>query len=228
MDEKGVTVAIPMRWIVGFGVVGLALGFGSAFVVGPLVNWLLGLIGDAPGPLRLAATLPMEWAIPVLALLGLCLGVWVGREWRRENGETTVSAEGVTVRRGGAGHHVPRAQISGVFTDGYELILVSQSTNELLRTATDQILIGRLQQAFEGLGYLWQGTADPHENDFVTWIDGKGSLDDRAHLLLRVRQRARTDKQSGAADGARDDLRDLGIVVRDRDDAQQYRLASRR
>lgn len=109
-----------------------------------------------------------------------------------------------------------------------ELVLVDQSTSELLRTATDQTLVARLQHAFEGLGYPWQGTTDPHENDFVTWIHGKSPLDAQARALLRARQRARTDKQSGAADDARDCLRELGIVVRDRDDAQQYRVVPHR
>lgn len=46
-----------------------------------------------------------------------------------------------------------------------------------------------------------------------------GRLDD----LLRTRQRALTDKRMGAADDARDELRSLGVVVRDRDHKQQYR-----
>lgn len=228
MAEEEVTIAIPTKWIVGFGVAGATVGFGSAFVVGPIVSWLLGLIGDAPGPLRLAATLPLEWAIPALALVGLCLGIWVGREWQKDHGDTTISSEGVTIRRGGSGHHVARDQVSGVFTDGHELILIDQSTKELLRTPTDQILVTRLQQAFEGLGYPWQGTSDPLEKDFVTWIDGKDPLDARAHALLRARHRAQADKQSGSAEDARDDLRDLGIIVRDRDKAQQYRVVPHR
>lgn len=82
MAENEVTVAIPMPWMIGFGIAGAGLGFGSAFVVGPLVNWLLGLIGDVPGPMRLAAALPVEWAIPVLTVAGVCLGALVGRQWQ--------------------------------------------------------------------------------------------------------------------------------------------------
>ena len=71
MAENTVNVSIPRRWIVGMHAAGALLGFGAAFVIGPLVTWLLGLAGDAPGPLRLAAGLPLVWAIPVLTLAGL-------------------------------------------------------------------------------------------------------------------------------------------------------------
>lgn len=58
MAENSINVSIPRRWIVGMHVSGALLGFGAAFVIGPLVTWLLGFAGDAPGPLRLAAGLP--------------------------------------------------------------------------------------------------------------------------------------------------------------------------
>lgn len=73
---------------------GAALGFGAAFVIGPVVTWLLGLVGDAPGPLRLAAALPLEWSVPVLTLAGLCVGIWLAHEWQKENGSLTVASEG--------------------------------------------------------------------------------------------------------------------------------------
>lgn len=74
MAENSINVSIPRRWIVGMHVSGALLGFGAAFVIGPLVTWLLGFAGDAPGPLRLAAGLPLVWAIPVLTLVGLGVG----------------------------------------------------------------------------------------------------------------------------------------------------------
>lgn len=224
MAENQVAIAIPGRWIVGVRIAGAVLGVGAAFVIGPIVSWLLGLSGDAPGPLRLAAGLPLVWAIPVLTIAGLGLGFWITREWQKENGIITVSPDGVTVQRGGTGTHVGRDRISEVFSDGRDLILVDKQTNELLRAKTDKILLSRLRQAFEGLGYPWQGTTDPHEQDFVTWVDGNGLIDGRAQDLLRARQRALADKRSGAAEDAHDELRDRGIVVRDRNDAQQYRV----
>lgn len=226
MPEDKVSIAISTRWLVGFGIAGATVGFGAAFIVGPVVDWLIGMVGDAPGPLRLAATLPTMWAIPVLAIAGLCVGVQVGRQWQKECGVTTISAEGVTVQRGGTGHHVAREEIRGVFIDGDDLVLVDHQSAELLRTATDQTLAMRLQRALDKFSYPWQGTTNPHEQEFAVWVDGRGPLDARAQALLRARQRALADKRIGAAEDARDQLRDLGITVRDRDDAQQYRVVT--
>lgn len=223
MAENSINVSIPRRWIVGIHVSGAVLGFGAAFVIGPLVTWLLGFVGDAPGPLRLAAGLPLVWAIPVLTLVGLGVGAWFSRVWQKENGTIAITSEGVTVHRAGSSRHVARGRIGGVFTDSRDLVVIDSASNELLRVPTDKVLVHRLHAAFEHFAYPWQGTRDPRDHTFETWIDGSGSLDDRAHDLLRTRQRALADKRPGAAEDARDELRDLGIAVRDRHDTQQYR-----
>src|SRR5699024_12397831 len=90
---------------------------------------------------------------------------------------------------------------------------------------SSSLFAGRLHAAFEAFDYPWRGTADPHENEYAAWVAGTGPLDARAHDLLRARQRALRDAQPGAADHALDELRALGISVRDRRDGQQYRVA---
>ncbi|TYQ14523.1 UNVERIFIED_ORG: hypothetical protein L601_000100002600 [Gordonia westfalica J30] len=225
MAEDTVSVSIPRRWVIGTQLGGAVLGCGAAFVVGPLVTWLLGLAGDAPGPLRLAAGLPLVWAIPVLTLAGVGVGFWVAREWQKENGTITITREGVTVRRAGSNRHVTRERICAVFTDGRELILTDSATNELLRVKTDKVLVDRLRDAFERLDYSWHGTQDPYDHAFATWVDGSDQLGPHIHGLLRARQRALVDELPGAAENARDELRNLGIAVRDRHGAQQYRIA---
>lgn len=224
MNDQAISVSIPTRWVVGFHVAGAAVGFGAAFVVGPLVHWLLGMIGDAPGPLRLAALLPTMWAIPVLTLVGLIAGHLFASSWQKENGSFTITPEGVTHHHEGTGEHVSRSRIEGVFTDGRDLVLVDGRSAELLRTKADDVLFTGLKDAFEQHGYPWLGTSDPREEAFTSWIDGAGSLPDGAHELLRTRRRLLADKQTGGAEEVRDKLRNLGVMVRDRDDAQQYRV----
>ncbi|MEU3274432.1 hypothetical protein ABZ639_26620 [Saccharomonospora sp. NPDC006951] len=223
MTEHGVTITVPAGWLWLCRAGGAALGFGLAFVVGPVVDWLLGLAGDAPGPLRLAAGLPLVWAIPVLTLAGLAGGYWLAGQWRDEAGGIEVSEEGITLHRGGTGRHIDGAMIDAVFTDGKDLVILDAGTRELLRAPIDDVLAGRLREACERLGYAWQGTTDPREDAFTTWIDGSPTLDTHTHELFRARQRALADKKPGAAEKARDELRDLGLAVRDRKDGQQYR-----
>src|SRR5690606_837139 len=132
----------------------------------------------------------------------------------------------VTVHRAGSNRYVARERIGGVFTDGRDLIVTDSATNELLRVNTDKVLVDRLRDAFERFDYPWQGTRDPHDHAFATWVDGSGLLDARTHDLLRARQRALADKRPGAAEDARDELRNLGIAVRDRQPAQGLSCAS--
>lgn len=227
MAEKAVTVTIPASWMAGFTLVGAAAGIGASFIIGPVVNWLLGLIGEAPGPLRIAAALPLSIVIPVLCVVGICVGLAAARQWRREVGVVTISPEGVTVQRRGESRHIPSDQVSGAFVHNHHLVLVDRTTCELLRTKSEQALAERLRHGFETFGYPWHGTSDPHESDFVSWVDGTGPLDTRAHALLRARQHALTDSRLGAARQAWDELQALGISVRDHNDQQQYRTVPR-
>lgn len=221
--EPAVSVRLPGAWLWAVILVGAALGCGAAFAVGPLADWMTGLFDGAPGPLRLAAALPLGWAVPVLTLGGGVAGALVAGSWKDENPVVEVGADSVVVHDSVGGRHVERARIAEVFTDGRELVLRDADGREQIRTRVDSGLTGRLRSAFERHGYPWRGTADPHEADYAVWVDNAPGLEERAHALLRTRQRALADARTGAADEAREELRALGLSVRDRGKAQQYR-----
>lgn len=222
--EPPVTVRLPGTWLWAVVLIGAALGLGAAFAVGPLADWMIGLFDGAPGPLRLAAALPLVWAVPVLTLVGGVAGALLAGTWHDENPVIEVGADSVVVHDATGGRHVERARIAEVFTDGRELVLRAADGREHVRTRVDSGLAGRLRSAFERHSYPWRGTFDPHEADYTTWVDNGPGLDQSAHALLRTRQRALADDRAGAADEALDELRTLGISVRDRGgEAQQYR-----
>ncbi|MEV0375116.1 hypothetical protein AB0I10_36000 [Streptomyces sp. NPDC050636] len=221
--EPSVTVRLPGAWLWAVILGGAALGLGAAFAVGPLADWMISFFDGAPGPLRLAAALPLVWAVPVLTLVGGVAGALVAGAWHAENPVIEVGTDSVVVHNTTGGRHVERALVAEVFTDGRELVLRDADGREHVRTRVDNGLAGRLKSAFEQQGYPWRGTVDPHEADYTTWVDNAPGLEERVHTLLRMRQRALADDRTGAADEAREELRALGISVRDRDKAQQYR-----
>ncbi|MFJ1749126.1 hypothetical protein ACIOJD_23195 [Streptomyces sp. NPDC088116] len=223
--EPPVTVRLPEAWLWTVILGGAALGLGAAFAVGPLADWMIGIFDGAPGPLRLAAALPLVWAVPVLTLVGGVVGAWAAGAWREENPVIEVGADSVVVHDATGGRHVERARIAQVFTDGRELVLRDTDGRDHVRTRVDSGLAGRLRSAFERHGYPWRGTVDPYEADYTAWVDKGPGLDERAHALLRMRQRALADDRTGAADEAREELRAFGISVRDRGKVQQYRKA---
>ena len=221
-------VRIPALWLWALPALGAGLGVGAAFVVGPLVDWLVGLVGGAPGALRLAARLPLSWAVPALAVAGALVGLWLDRAWQRENPEVSVDAAAVVVRVGGDGIQLARERVTEVFTDGHDLVLLGGDGVELARHKVDDVLVRPLQEAFERFGYPWRGTRDPYEGDYLLWTDQSPDLDEPTHALLRARRRALADKHPGEAAEALDRLRSSGLAVRDRRGAQQYRVATTR
>lgn len=220
-----VTVRIPHGWLWGLRLVGAALGVGAAFAVGPIVDWLIGLVGTAPGPLRVVARIPLPWAVPVLAVAGTLLGALIGYTWQKENSVVTVDSGAIVVRHQDSSVHIRRDQIAAVFTDGQELVILDPAGRPLSRTKADEVLVGPLRSAFETFGYPWLGTSDPHETDYITWVDRSPDLDEPTHALLRARHRALADKRPGEAAQALDALHAQGLVIRDRAGTQQYRRA---
>ncbi|MFF5210576.1 hypothetical protein [Streptosporangium sp. NPDC000396] len=224
-DERAATVGMPAVWLWLIRIGGAVLGFGAGFAVAPLVRWLLDLTGSAPGPLRLAAQLPTVWAVPVLTVVGAGAGVWLASLARRQSPVVTVDGDHVAVHEGDFGLHLRCDRVGAVFTDGRDLVVLDHSEGELARVRATDLPTERLREVFERFGYPWCGTADPREAEFARWVDGTPDLDEPTHALLRARKRALADKQVGAAENALDGLRAVGIAVRDRDGAQQYRCA---
>lgn len=219
------TVAIRLRWTVIFPLTGALIGLVAAFIIGPLVALLLNLIGDAPGPLRLAALLPLAWAIPVLMIVGVVAGFVFLGQWHEEAGKVYVDARGVTVEHRGGKQRVARERIGEVFTDGTDLVIVDPASRELLRSKTDDELAAQLGEILERYSYPYVGNRDPREEHFVAWVDGEDVLDVDSEALLRDRHRAQLDEQAGRMQQLAEDLAERGITVRDRKDGQQYRVA---
>lgn len=222
--DDAATIAIRRRWAVIFPLVGAIIGVIAAFILGPVVAWLLNQIGDAPGPLRLAALLPLAWAIPVLMIIGAVAGFLLFAQWEEEAGTVRVDARGITVERKDDKRRIDRERISGVFTDGKDLVVVDAGGRELLRIHTDDELAAQLGPVLEQHSYPYLGAQDPREGHFVTWVDGEDVLDAEAEALLRDRHRAKLDKKRGRMQELSERLSGRGIAIRDRDDEQQYRV----
>ncbi len=221
--SEPVVVKVPRRWTAGFCIAGALVGLGAAFVVRPVLGWLLGLLGDAPAPLRLAGLLPLPWAVPVLMLAGLVAGLLIAAGWSEGLGRVEVGAGGVRVVRKESSRFVPYARIAEAYADADELVLADARGLELLRAPTDGVLLAQLEAAFAAHGLRWRGRGDPREAEYRTWVDGEEALEPEAEELLRSRGYALMDKKEGEAFRARESLLELGIVVRDRDGNQQFR-----
>lgn len=218
------TVRMPAAWIWLLRLGLPAIGFGLAFAVKPLFDWLISVFDSAPGPLRVAAELPLHWAILALTVLGLIAGVLLAEAAKHDALTLTVDDGQVLAEQKGEQRYLARDQVSGVFFDRKALVFVDDTGRELYRGDAADLPKGDVVQAFEQHGYPWRGE---DSREFATWVDGRPELDDELHALLRARGRALKDKKSGEAAGVLDQLQDRGLVVRDRDGKQQYHRLSR-
>lgn len=228
MSESQVTVTVDSKFGPTFSLVGAAVGLGVSLLVGPVVAWLLNRIETAPAPLRLIDQLPLVWSAPLLTILGAVAG-WIAFSlWNEEAGRVTIDQHRVQLETKGSTAVYRRGEIAEVFLDQDELVLVDSRLLELSRTTSDGALAEKLAQGFTTFGYPWAGTQDPHEEDFVDWVDRSPELPESSHRLLRARRRALSDNKSGEAESMRDELAQRGLVVRDRQRTQQYRLVAQR
>ncbi|WP_116114883.1 YqeB family protein [Amycolatopsis ruanii] len=227
MPESGRVLRVSRALVAGLALAGLPLGAGAALLVRPVTGWVIGLFGAAPGPLRLLARVPVPWLVAGGAAAGLVATALLAARVLAETTAVEITGRGVTVERDGSRVFVARERIAAVYTDPRDLVLRGADGRELLRREAD-IGARRLAAAFAAAGYPWRGTRDPDEDRFRPWVDGTPDLPAEVHDLLRRRERALRDGEAGTAVALRDQIQDLGVVVRERraHHDQQWRPAA--
>ncbi|WP_053202227.1 YqeB family protein [Jiangella muralis] len=206
---------------VGFPVLGALVGLG----VGPLADWAVDTswIPDF-GPIRFIAELPQPGGTIATVAAGTVLGVLLALTAEGEVLRVGVGPSGVTLTRDGKTRTIARADVSAVFTDRKELVLVSRSGLELAREKSD-LGADRLAAAFTGQGYPWRPEGDPHRDQYRRWVPDEPELPAGANAVLRARATALEKGEQDDLAELRDELGKLGIVVRDQDKRQYWRRA---
>ena len=224
MSKQPVVVQMPPIWgwlfPLGLG----AVGFGLGFAVRPVFTWMMNLFDGAPAPLRVVAVLPTLWAVLILTAVGVAAGVWLARQAREEALVVIVDDMGVYFTHQSHAGFVPAEAVAAAMLDGKELILVDDRTRELARHKAEDLNTAELEKAFTTFGHRWEPN-HLYDDQFKRWVDGRPGLDERTNNLLRDRGRAMTDGQAGTVSAMTDKLFEVGVVVRDRDDRQEYRIA---
>ncbi|GAA1174157.1 YqeB family protein [Nesterenkonia xinjiangensis] len=224
MPDARVTVSLSSRLGPAFTVAGAALGGVAAMLIRPTTSWMMDRLDGSPAPLRLLDQLPLSWSVPLLAVLGAVAGFLIYAAWNHDVGTVTVDAQTVTVDQKTGAAVFRHAEISDAFLDKDDLVLLARDSRELSRTPSENGLASELKEAFGMFGLPWSGTTDPRDVEFHPWVDRSRELDAELHTMLRERRRALADGRSGEAESLRDQLTAHGVIVRDRDGAQQIRI----
>ncbi len=216
------TVQMPRAVLGGLVLVCTGIGFGAGFAIPPLSAWAASFLPDLPGPLELAARLPSVWLVPIMTVLGLIVGAWLATEAHRDALSVRVADDHLLVTSKKREKYIARADISAVFTDPKDFVVMG-AQRQLYRYSASDVSATRLAAVLQRHQYPWKGMQDPHESQFRRWIDGHPDVEPEVNKLLRRRGDLVGTDEIAELEDVTAQLHDRGIVVRDRNKQQQYR-----
>jgi hypothetical protein len=192
-----------------------AAGTLAVLLVKLLANWLVTLPWvPFKGPLELVDSVPEPWATLGALGLGFVGGLVLSLMAHGDRLAVTVRPEHVHLAGDEYEATFERADLSAVFVDKGQLVLLGRDTGELARRPSE-LDTAKLAAAFTGHGYPWHDE-DPHE--YRRWVPDMEGLPPGANALLAARARAQDDRE------LRTELLELGVVVRDEKKKQYWRL----
>ncbi|QEU94727.1 YqeB family protein [Streptomyces kanamyceticus] len=204
--------------LVGLPAVGLALGLAlprlARWVSGsPVLPWR-----DA---VEFVGGLDALWQTGLVMAAGLVAGVVLALMALAEDMTLELTDTRVRIKRGDEPRTFERTDVSAVFVDGKQLVLLGADSGELVRGGHAP-RAAALADAFRAHGYPWRD-GDPYASLFHRWIPGTPDLPAEVHALLAARKAA---LKRDAGQDARDltgMARGLGYVVRDEGKEQYWR-----
>lgn len=199
-------------------------GAGVAWLLKLAAGWVAGLPwAPFQGPFELVASVPEPIATVGALVVGVVAGLVLVYLAEGDYVIARVGDDEVTLTKGGSSTTVLRASVSAVFLDGKQLVVLGRRTEELLRLGGD-VKAASLAAAFEAHRYPWREEGDPHRDAYRRWVDGLPDLPAGADALFRARGRALERDDTDDADQLREELGGMGVVVRDVDKRQHWRL----
>ncbi|MEU8079005.1 hypothetical protein AB0B31_26630 [Catellatospora citrea] len=226
-EDAQTVVAVPageralIAW--GFPIAGMALGW----LLKAAAGWIAGL-SWAPfqGPFKLIAQIPEPWATVGALALGLVAGLLLVLTAIGERLTVTVRDDAAMLTRvDGPSRTVARADVAAVFTDGKQLVLQGVDGWEHVRESSD-LRPAELRAAFTAHGYPWRDDGDPHRDLFRLWVPDLPGLPDGANALLAARAKALSQREETESAVLREELRRLGVLLREEKRRQYWRLAT--
>jgi hypothetical protein len=214
--------ALPI--LVGLGT--LALGVVLGWFAPGLARGLVDLIETtplpAPGVVRLIGTLPPQWSLGILGGLGLVGGAFLALATAWEAPRLTVADDHLEHAQDDRELWIERSDVGTVFRDEDDLVLLRPDGGLRARLDVDTLSRAKIRGALDQ--HRWpRQDADPYEQRFERWVDGRPGFTAAEHDALRRRLEDRKD--AAARRQADEDLTALGLVARVRDDRIQVRRA---
>lgn len=215
--------ALPALLGLGVLALGLVLGWFASAIAGGLAGVIEASPLPVPKVIQLVETLPLSWALGILGGLGLLAGGFIAFMTIGEAPQLTVADDHLEHRQEEREAWIERSDVGAAFRDTRYLVLLRPDGGLRARLDADTLSWAKVKGSLEQHRWPWRD-ADPYEDRFERWLDGRPGFTAAEHEALRRRLAERKD--ADARRKADEDLAALGLVARVRDDRIQVRRAT--
>ncbi|NBJ70166.1 MULTISPECIES: hypothetical protein [Clostridia] len=156
-----------------------------------------------------------------LALIGGIIGLIVAMRINKRLLVISVTKDYIDFKKGANISQILASNVNGIFVEEDELVVLDEKGNELFRNPlyTSNNL---LKSTLLDYGYPWFDK-DPYLFEYQEWLLSDTNLPSYIHTLLKVRRHALELGNDEEADMIREELKHLGIILRDKDEKQYWR-----
>ncbi|MEJ8545000.1 YqeB family protein [Brevibacillus borstelensis] len=201
-------------------------------ILGAAIGWFLPIIADWVLKLPVVpfeklfifiASFHHFWVSVVASIVGVIAGFILSLIVFSESLTATVSDHQLKLVLGDSEKIIEKKDIYAVYMDNKNLVVLGQSSQELYREVFE-IKSDAVRGAFHKHGYPWH-EGDPFISEYQRWADGHPDFPSGINALLGVRERALKEEDKKTAKYLREDLAQLGVVIRDDRNGQYVRLS---
>ncbi|WP_026928974.1 YqeB family protein [Glycomyces tenuis] len=208
----------PALWV-GLPLVGGVLGW----VLTLVAEWYVGLpVAPLQGPVEWLTDLSTVPRIAVAVGVGVVAGLVIALLIVSALLTVTVDRRGIETKRGDDEQRAEAAAVASVFVEDKRMVVLGHRGEELVSVEFD-LDRRELRAAVERHGYRWS-EGDPFKDAYRLWVPDAEGLPAGANPVLKARQGAVRDGKGDDAAELRAELAKLGVVVRDEDKKQHWRL----
>ncbi|MCM3041423.1 DUF308 domain-containing protein [Paenibacillus motobuensis] len=203
------------------------LGAVAGWFIPVLAKWVVALPWfPFQGLFKLISSMHGAWGSTVMTVLGFVGGGVLAMIAVKESLQIRLSDREVRLKIHDEERVFERQEVSAIFLDHKQLVLLDMNGRELLREEAD----GKpkaLAEAFIRAGYDWR-EQDPFAHEYARWVADTPGQPPGANALFLAREKAigRDDKED--AEDLRKELSKLGVTVRDEKKRQYWRMHGRR
>ncbi|MFD1066392.1 YqeB family protein [Oceanobacillus locisalsi] len=188
-----------------------------------ILSWLTKIPFVPFGPFfEWIATWNSSWVSIIGVIVGLIAGILFVLYAFSESLKMTITDQAVTMKRYDKEVQLQKRDISAIYMDRKDIVVLGQKGEEMYRSYTD-VKQPKIEAAFLELRFPWK-SEDPYQSDYQRWVPEHPDFSASVNSLLAAREEALKEEDKKEAAFLRKDLAAEGAVIRDEDKRQYVRM----